>query len=160
MNSYETRKQRELYPGGSPGSFLAVSPDGRQLAFRDNDRIGVIPTEGGEPRTLLNKKDLNLREIGFFGAPFAWTPDGRYVLFIIGIDEQPGDIGTVQLRRVSAGEGIPQKPLKEREMLRTLDIFPLGLHPDGRRIAFQKGKNGQVDLWVMENPLPTSTASR
>jgi len=152
----ETRKERELYPGGR-GNFLAVSPDGRQLTFRDKDEvIKVLPTEGGAPRTLLDKKDLNLREIGFW-APFAWTPDGRYVLFITGSNEQPG---MVQLWRISAEGGIPQKLLEEREMLRPLHIFPLGLHPDGRRIAFQKGENWHMDFWVMENLLPISTASR
>ena len=150
----ETLKERELYPGGSRGSFLAVSPDGRQLAFRENDRIKVIPTEGGESRTILNKKDLNLREIGFFGAPFAWTPDGRYVLFVIETDN------ITQLWQVSAEGGIPQKLLEGWGAFYPISAYPLSLHPDGRRVALQKGRNRQVDLWVMENLLPISTASR
>lgn len=158
----ETRKERELYPGGSRGSFLAVSPDGRQLAFSDKDReeISVIPTEGGEPSILLNRKDLNLRDTDRFYAPFAWTPDGRYVLFTLGkfsSDEQSD--GMVQLWRISAEGGMLQKVLEmEREKCFHLYLCPLSLHPDGRRIAFQKGKHGKVDLWIMENLL--STASR
>ena len=150
----ETRQERELYPGGRE-SFLAISPNGRQLAFLDNGVLKVIPTEGGEPRILLNKKNSNLQETDSLWAPFAWTPDGRYVLFIMGT---PGPI--TQLWRVSVEGGTPKKLLEEGEMLRPLYIFPLSLHPDGRRIAFQRGKIGQVDLWVMENLLPTSTASR
>jgi RNA polymerase sigma factor (sigma-70 family) len=155
----ETRKERELYSGGKPWGFLAVSPDGRQLAFRDKDEVlKVIPTEGGEPRTLLDKKDLNLREIGFL-TPFAWTPDGRYLLFVTGtLNEQPGS--TVQLWRVSVEGDMPQKLLEEREMLHPLYIYPSSLHPDGRRIAFQRGENLHRDFWVMENLLSTSTASR
>ena len=154
----ETGVERELYPGGSGDGFLAVSPDGRQLAFRDqkDEMIKVLPTEGGEPRTLLDRKDLNLWETGFW-ASFAWTPDGRYVLFVTGSNEQPG---IAQLWRISAEGGIPQKLLEERGMLRPLHIFPSSLHPDGRRIAFQKGRNWHMDLWVMENLLPISTASR
>jgi Tol biopolymer transport system component len=151
----ETFKERELYPGVTIGTyFLAVSPDGGQLAFRDKDgAIKVIPTDGGEPRTLLEEKDQS------FYAPFAWTPDGRYVLFTDGTDDQPGN-SIQQLWRVSAEGGIPQKLLEEREMLRPFPLHPLSLHPDGRRIAFQRGNSLQIDLWVMENLLPTSTASR
>ena len=120
--------------------------------------IKVLPTEGGEPRTLLEGKDLNLRDTESFYGPFVWTPDGRYVLFITGSDEQPDSM--VQLWRISAEGGILQKLLEEREMLRPLKVFPLSLHPDGRRIAFQKGKYGHKDFWVMENFLPTSTSSK
>jgi len=151
----ETRKERELYASGRRAGPLAVSPDGRQLAFSGEGQLKVIPTAGGEPRTLV-RKDPNLRDTDFFGAPIAWTPDGRYVLFIIGkspSDEQPD--GMVQLWRVPAEGGIPQKVL-EMEGEETY----LSLHPDGWRIAFQKGKRKQVDLWVMENLLPESTASR
>jgi len=159
----ETRNERELCPGGDPGAFLAVSPDGQQLAFIDGDRqmIKVISTEGGEPRILLDKKDFNLQDF-WFGAPFAWTSDGRYILFYILIDEKP-DSSVQQLWRVSAEGGIPQKLqtlLKAEEIFFPIYIYPFSLHPDGRRIAFQKGRNGHLDLWVMENLLPTYTASR
>jgi Tol biopolymer transport system component len=152
----ETRKERELYPGGNGDGFLAVSPDGRQLAFRDKDEmLKVIPTEGGEPRTLLDMKDLLGKGVDF-GGPFAWTPDGHYVLFATGMSDEPD-----RLWRISAEGGIPQKLLEEREMLHPLHIYPLSLHPDGRRIAFQKGKDFHMEgLWVMENFLPTSTAIR
>ena len=107
----ETHKERELYPGVKMGTcFLAVSPDGSQLALQDRG-LKVIPTEGGESRALFGDEDLNLQDVGFFGGPFAWTPDGRYVLFITGTD------GIVQLWRVSAEGGIPYKLLEEREML-------------------------------------------
>ncbi|MFC1714048.1 sigma-70 family RNA polymerase sigma factor [Candidatus Poribacteria bacterium] len=154
----ETRKERELHPGGSRESFLAVSPDGRQLAFRDKDgMIKVIPTEGGEPRTLLNMKDF-LGETSYSSGPSAWTPDGRYVLFVTGpLDEQPDSM--VQLWGISVEGGIPQKLLEERGMLQPIYHYSPSPHPDGRRIAFQKG-NWHKDLWVMENLLPTSTASR
>ena len=159
----ETRKERELYSGNSPRMFLAVSPDGRQLAFREQEEIKVISTEGGEPRTLITREDLNLRDWpkDFFGAPFAWTSDGCYVLFIIGTsDEQSGNFGIVQIWRVSAEGGKIQKLMEERPLFNPMYIYPPSLHPDGRRIAFQRGKNGETELWIMENLMSTSTASR
>ena len=93
----ETRKERELYPGGSREGFLTVSPGGRQLAFIEDGMLKVIPTEGDKLRTLLNMKDL-MGETGYSSGPFAWTPDGRYVLFVTGpLDMQPDSM-------VSCGE--------------------------------------------------------
>jgi Tol biopolymer transport system component len=152
----ETRAERELYASGRRGGPLAVSPDGRQLAFSGKGSLMVIPTAGGKPRTLL-RKDPNLESTDFFGAPVAWTPDGRYVLYHV-IKKSPSH-GITQLWRVSAEGGVPQEIL-EMEGVAYLTLCSVSLHPDGRRIAFQKGRNRQVDLWVMENLLPTFTASR
>ncbi len=172
----ETRQERELHLGGGrlappDRSFMAVSPDGRQLAFLDSVFLGgtswtktlkVMPTAGGEPRILLDRKDLNLRDTHNLNPPFAWTPDGRYVLFTIrkwytaSID----DVLT-ELWQIPAEGGRPKKLLEIESSYRPHGTrCTLSLHPDGRRIAFQKGKARQMDLWVMENLLPTSTASR
>jgi Tol biopolymer transport system component len=94
----ETRRERELYAHNNTGSFLAISPDGRQLAFSDivflggtrddntsyDARLKVISTAGGEPRTLFNlrNQDLGLQENDWLYGPLAWTPDGRHLLFI------------------------------------------------------------------------------
>lgn len=127
----ETRKEREL--DGSPANFLAVSPDGRQLAFCDlvflggtrddmasyDARLKVIPTAGGEPRTLFNlqDQDLGLQDNEWFYGPLAWTPDGRHLLFVretrpIGLLQ----IGPSELWRFPAEGGEPQK-LMEIESL-------------------------------------------
>jgi len=144
---------------------MAVSPDGRQLAFLDDVFLGgtswtktlkVMPTAGGEPRTLLDRKDLNLRD-SRLGGPFAWTPDGRYVLFIVA--KWYDVLLETELWQIPAEGGKPKKLLEIESPYRPRRC-PLSLHPDGRRIAFQKGKSRRMDLWVMENLLPTSTASR
>ena len=49
------------------------------------------------------------------------------------------------------------KLMEDKEML--VHIYPLSLHPNGRRIAFQKG-DSHKDFWLMENLFPTSTADK
>jgi Tol biopolymer transport system component len=168
----ETRQVRELYSGGSLAGMMAVSPDGRQLAFLDSVSLGgtsekltlkVMPTAGGEPRTLLDRKDLNLRDTDRFDGPFAWTPDGRYVLFTIGGDPDLAvQEGLAELWQIPAEGGKPRKLLEMESPYRAggLRRCPLSLHPDGRRIAFQKGKERQIDLWVMENLLSKFKAGK
>ena len=173
----KTGQARELHSGGGrllppDRNFMAVSPDGRQLAFLDSVFLGgtswtttlkVMPTAGGEPRILLDRKDLNLRDTHNLNAPFAWTPDGRYVLFTIrGDPDLAVQEGLAELWQIPAEGGKPRKLLEMESPYRAggLRRCPLSLHPDGRRIAFQKGKERQIDLWVMENLLSKFKADK
>jgi len=158
----ETREERELYSGNSPRMFLAVSPDGRKLAFRDQEDIKIISTEGGEPHTLITREDLSLQDWpeDFLGAPFAWTPDGRYILFMIGRRDEQADWFVMHIWRVSAQGGDAKKLIEAKPTFNPAYMYPPGLHPDGQRIAFQKGRNREVELWIMENILSKSTANQ
>ena len=168
----ETRQDRELCQGGCLRGIVAVSPDGRQLAFLDKVFLGgtsgkvtlkVVPAAGGEPRILLDRKDLNLRDTHNLDGPCAWTPDGRYVLFTISkwYDHVLTDS---ELWQIPAEGGKPKKLLEIESPYRPGGIrCPLSFHPDGRRIAFHKGRarlEGEMDLWVMENFLPEFTADK
>jgi Tol biopolymer transport system component len=160
----ETRRGRELYTTdrGSP-THLVVSPDGGQLAFLDADaRLNMIPTAGGEPRTLFDRKDLGLRDKECVYGPIAWTPDGRYLLFVR--EDLPTGlpvIGSSELWRVPAEGGEPQKLMKIESLFRKgVMMNPLSLHPDGKRIAFHRGEPRQRDLWVIDNLLTTFAADK
>jgi Tol biopolymer transport system component len=166
----ETRQERELYTDGNPGKFLAISPDGRHLAFskivflggkRDEETsygawLKVIPTAGGEPRVLFNLRDqdLGLEENDWFVGPLAWTPDGRHLLFIR-VNKSIGlPIIDSELWRIPVEGGKPQKLMEIESLLEfDIDTTPLSLHPDGQRIAFHKGEARQINLWEMENLL-------
>ena len=173
----ETRQERELYANRNLGRFLAVSPDGRQLAFSDivflggtrddntsyDARLKVIPTAGGEPRTLFNlqDQDLGLEENDWLYGPLAWTPDGRHLLFIR-INQPIGlPIIDSELWRVPVEGGEPQKLMEIESLLQfDIDTTPLSLHPDGQRIAFHKGEARQINLWEMENLLSKFKAGK
>jgi Tol biopolymer transport system component len=136
---------------------MAVSPDGRQLAFThtfakiDDEyqpaSVMLIPTTGGEPREAV-RLDLDMRIVP---DSIAWTRDGRYILF----GQSGRGIDGAEIWRVSPEGGQPEKLLG-------LDLKVGGgfrFHPDGRRIAFVAGQGGS-EIWVMENFLPELKAGQ
>ena len=138
----KTGKEKELCQEevGWPG--LAVSPDGRLLAFGDRKALKVMPIEGGEPRELHNEKNFAR------GCGLTWTPDGRYILC-----GKYTKYPLAGLLRVPAEGGEPQKLLEERP-------GSISVHPDGQRIAFTRGGMGQPQVWAMDNILTTFAADK
>jgi Tol biopolymer transport system component len=155
----ETGAEKEIYREAARSSTgdalihdLAVSPDGRSLAFTvDNGRepkcVKIVPTAGGEAREIYrtSKEDPIPNFSGL-----AWTPDGRELL-------------CVKPKRQEAGISIPE----ERELwampvpggpARRLGLSMAALREprvaaDGKRVAFTAGRN-TYEVWVMENFLP------
>ncbi|UCC99954.1 MAG: PD40 domain-containing protein [Phycisphaerales bacterium] len=148
----KTGKEKKVREGGVSWPGLAVSPDGRELAFTGWDKLKkdtrvllmVIPAVGGQTR-ILHQMDHAEGNKGFaFECPPVWTMNGRYVLF--------GTRNPNELWRVHAAGGEAQK-LLEMEGLRDLSV-----HPDGRRITFTGGHRHAMEVWAMENFLPESTS--
>ncbi len=143
-------REKELYRAVSSTrvSHLAISPDGRRLAFvwRDSEKgkaaLSVIPTAGGEPREL---QSVSLPEVILQPA---WTPDSRHIVFA---RSTPGPERKFELWRIPADGGEPPTLGLSME-----GLLPYGLsvHPDGRRIAFTAGTPVRWEIWVMENVLP------
>ncbi len=142
-----TDREREVYRRPDGGFFcFAVSPDGQHVAVGGQTTFEILPTSGGEPRELLKIDGLSSRR-DFVGRTMAWTPDGRYLLFVKDEWENP------ELWRIAAAGGQPER----------IDALPPGfntwlylrIHPDGRQIAFSKMSWWKArELWVLENFLP------
>jgi len=152
MRDLVTGQEKELYRKIAPPDIgsVTLSPDGKYLAFRtaemvekkvESDVLRVIPAAGGEPFDLIK---IPLPEtIG----PYAWTPNGREILFAKISDYRKKD-KKCELWMIPAEGG------EARNLGLTIDsIFNLSIHPDGKRIAFTSGKTG-AEIWVMENFLP------
>ena len=155
MHDLETGEGKELR--WKVGHALAISPDGRQLAFIErpagagtSPALKVMPAAGGEPRELFRLEDP---EESFHGdySGLAWTPDGRYILFGRTKSGEPQE-----LWRIPTEGGKPQKLLAMHK------LSQINIHPDGRRIAFTGFTDGPLgtEVWVMENFLPEFTAAR
>ncbi|MFQ5817037.1 MAG: hypothetical protein ACE5H2_03655 [Terriglobia bacterium] len=152
----ETGQEKELYRAVPPAfvSNFALSPDGQRLVFRGGedyamhdvlDVLKVMPATGGEPRDLMRVPVAEYHNISGI-AGLAWTPDGAHLLF--GRWRNWSADGRVELWRVPAAGGEPQKLGLAMEGLRGVRI-----HPDGRRIAFTAGSD-KGEVWVLENFLP------
>jgi hypothetical protein len=68
----ETRETRPVTNGSDP----AWSPDGKWIAYRTADNIGMmVSPETGERRTLFNGRKI----VG----PIRWSPDSGYLMYNI-----------------------------------------------------------------------------
>ena len=131
-------EETELYQG-KPGPIgLDVSPDGRWLAFyQDNSSLVVLSSTGGEPREVVR---LAENEKSDFSHSFVrWTPDSQHLLY---------PKHNSQLWKVHVETGVQQQTGPAIE-----NLVQVSMHPDGRQIAFTVEQPGS-ELWVMENFLP------
>jgi Tol biopolymer transport system component/DNA-binding CsgD family transcriptional regulator len=150
----ELVKDREQELAAGYPNCLAVSPDGRQLAFSVRDWetheevLKLVPTTGGASRELLRvASPANSPE----RIPaIAWTPDGRSLLF--GRKKERD----TRFWRISPDGG---RPRRLELSVQDLADGPLWIHPDGRQIAFTAGRP-QGEVWVMEHFLPPAPTPR
>lgn len=146
----ETGQEREIarvpYMLPNEGwAELAVSPDGRYLAFRSTAddswaALWSVPTSGGALRELGRFRHSELMGPD----ELAWTRDGRAVLMM----RRTGKDGIPELWRIPAAGGEPQRTGLSMERMGHFSV-----HPDGRRIAFGTGRGRRQanELWVLEN---------
>ncbi len=164
---YDLKAKRESKPdfqlvcGEGYNLGMALSPDGQQLAFVvscDNEwSIQISPSSGGATREVLRLR----KERGTWdGRELAWTPDGRYLLFLgkdaaLGVDDSH-KVPELWLWRVSVEGGEPQNL-----GLTIRHESHLSFHPDGRRIAFTgpDTRHGG-EIWAIENFLPGFAADK
>jgi TolB protein len=155
LGSYQiaTREEKELChilpQDQRVRKSIAVSPDGRQLAFVVHEGswpvtsvVKIISPEGGQPHELFRSPWP-----GFIpgNQGLAWTPDGRHLLVVRGSMET--EIG--ELLRISVQGGETHEVSLTAKMLSSPCI-----HPDGRQLAFRAVSESANEIWVMENFLP------
>ncbi|MHC4425721.1 MAG: M56 family metallopeptidase [Planctomycetota bacterium] len=147
--------EKELYPSGHPWGRLALSDDGKELAFGDEAGkvLKVISTKGGEAREITRVRNEAGKIVVLY--PVLWTPDGRHLLFQKSQYLQDNNkVRSFEMWRAPTAGGETEKLW---EMKGAMDG---AIHPDGQRIAYDKsaGERGKTELWIMENFLPKSTA--
>ena len=160
-------QEKELYrsPAGSPiARSLALSRDGRQLAFFEGADLWAMASSGGEARAVLRAKPPAEDLPPWAG--LAWTPDNRHILVVRTGDRRGNPEVGRELWRVPAAGGEPEKLLGLETLWPDIAQAP-GLsrpdvHPDGRRIAFTVGGYLQegAEFWVMKNLLPAPQTAR
>jgi len=151
-----TGREVEIYrpARGADISRLAVSPDGKQLAFvwRDNESGGsalkLVSSRGGEAYDLVTAtKPVAI------SCP-AWMPDSREIIYAT---ESNGAEGKIEFWRVSANK---REPEDLGLAMRGVKCEGLSVHPDGRRIAFTASTPMRSEVWVLENFLPAADTAK
>jgi Tol biopolymer transport system component len=132
-----------------PTSCLAVSPDGKQIAFIWAQRVDekwinklmLLSISDGQPKELLTASDGQQLSVP------AWMPDSHNIIFALSKDAENTSFELVTIN-------IDSKKTKNVGL--TMDgIVPysFSLHPDGTRIAYTAGKEiyYREETWVLRN---------
>jgi len=144
-------QEREVFrtPSGQGLSGFSLSPDGQALAIvtsldRQRRALSVVPSQGGQPRQLLE-----FRQPSGGGVYSVWAPDGKSILYIQMSDTWKED-HTFFLRsiRVDGGSAVPETVFRWPGQ-----FFWLKFHPNGRLFAFtgRPDVSTSSEVWVMEN---------
>lgn len=135
-----TGELRVIGTARADAASLAVSPDGKELAYlaRDDSKrlveLQVVSARGiGETRTLHRAPGGKMR------LPVAWTPDGSRLLFALRANNEDSALWSIAAR---GGEPIRLLP----DCCGGNDIR---INRDGRRIAFVSGSD-RSEIWVMK----------
>ena len=127
---------------------LAVSPDGRELAYGAYDpktnqsSVMLVALAGGEPRELLRQQNPPLiRNIE------GWLPDSRGIILTMWADR------VLEPWLIRRDGDAPQK----LELGARADYTQV--HPDGRRVVFRTPNQSPVQVWVFENLVPFASAT-
>lgn len=149
----ETGAERTVRSALSPNwivmVYVDVSPDGRELAYWENEsesgdwHLRVIPTSA-EGRSLPPREVLTVGKERQPIRGVKWTRDGQYLLYMA----QEGD--SLRLWRVAATGGKPTR--HDLVLPGPMSGLPQ-FSPDGRRIAWSSGASSW-EIWVMKNFLP------
>ncbi len=148
----EPGKERRLYwqelPSGRPRPITAkafsfegspISPDGRWVvAYGEwSEDLFLLPTEGGEPRTIANTRVLDM---------IRWTTDGRFI-FAVETGSIPARVVRVE---VATGKRERWKDLAPPELSGVIAIRPVFLTPDGKSYVYGYSRAATSDLYLVE----------
>lgn len=130
-----------------------VSPDGSQLVFRlsqpDSQMLEIVPVAGGQPRELIRFPR------GESAKSFAWSADGRSILYSVAHDaiasDSTAEAPKLHLMRIVVDGGSPTDTGLAMEGLDAIQALPNG------GVTFTSG-SAQMEIWMMQNFLGTSGA--
>jgi Tol biopolymer transport system component len=124
---------------------LSVSPDGRTVLFRRNDRpneVWSVPAAGGEPSVLLEESPAE---------PLI-SPDGRHVAYTR-LREVEGRIRPFGVVALAGGGSAQEMRLPPR-------AGQPGWHPDSTAVTFVDTRDGVQNLWMARlaggDPVPVT----
>lgn len=130
------RTLRSFTPPETPSQNLALSPDGRWVAYDVPDQrtrtadIFVLATDGSAERKLISHPASDLRP--------TWSPDGRHLLFV---SDRGGSVD-LWASRVTDGNARGDAFLVQREI--GVWSIPMGFTDDGSLFFYRWAGGGDI----------------
>lgn len=122
---------------GVNGSLIALSPDGKQIAFVPPDqKPALLNVDSGEVRPIPG--------VSVGEAPIAWSNDGRF-LFVYHLGEVPATVNKLDL---ATGRKQQWKKLVPPDVSGVTDISSILITPDGRNYVYEYGRT-LSDLYLV-----------
>jgi Tol biopolymer transport system component len=157
VRDLETGRETEFFRP-TPGltiDNIALSPDGREMALTLLEKetrssvLKALPTAGGDGRELIRAKEPET----IFGDSLSWSSDSRYIVFAKG--RAIGQERKTQLLAISSRGGEPHALGLAMD-----SVHDVSFHPNGHHLAFttsagEDAGEDKIEVWVMENFLPT-----
>ena len=145
------------FPEGKPFEGPAWSPDGRQVAWKDQKQLKVLSLPDNSSRILVEaEENSEIGDVAWHGG-LAWSPDGQSIAYVMqGISAASKSHS--ELWVVPALGGRPQKVADAPASHPRLG--EIMWHPSGTMILASGGpeKAQTYEQWVMENFLPKPKA--
>ena len=137
----------------APDYRPAWSPDGKHLAFlraRETGAAVFVVSVGGQEQRLVDiVEPVTLSDLG--SAWVHWSPDGRF----LAVADRVSDGASWGIVLVSVETGEKRTLTANMEAVRA-DFFPT-FSPDGRRIAFLRGRLFALERDLLVQPLSRGT---
>jgi Tol biopolymer transport system component len=152
-----TGREKELFRS-APGvkiDDIALSSDGQQVALTLLEKetrssvLKVLPVAGTDARELVRAKEPET----IVGDSLSWSSDSRFIVF--GRNRAVGQERKTQLLAISPRGGEPHALGLAMD-----SVSEISFDPNGHHLAFAAGGMDKIEVWVMENFLPTPKAVR
>ena len=134
----EGGKPRPITPEGIAGRL--VSPDGQWIVtVGPQQKLSLFPVAGGEPRPIPGQADGD--------EPIQWSADGRKIY--VRQDNQEINIMRVYQLDLSTGGRELRKEYIPADPVRSAQVLPLVMTPDGKSYAYTYSRNS-YDLYLVK----------
>lgn len=147
---FDSRREVDLTAGRLGIEEVAISPDGKQLAYKALLKPGGVRVLAVMPSTGGPEKEIFRGPLVLKGNSLEWTPDGKYLLFGRAAENAnaPGS-----LWRVPASGGAAEPVgLSQLGTIRGPQV-----HPDGKRLFYTLSEPNSREIWALENFIPNAT---
>ena len=132
---------KKVYETKGAVRAVSISPDNQALAVIADGKLIVMATDGVNPRTLVESRDVNL----YSGV--AWSSDGKHVFFV-----HNGRESELWRVPVSGGDAAPTG-------ISGVNIREIRGGPNGA-LTYTAGQTDKAELWALDNLLPMLKALR